>query len=142
MVYYRYFPAKNPALRFWRVLHWLMPVCFMAIWFIFRPFGILQGTLVYFVAIWLYFVVIWYIFHVLVNCTTKNLATLTALRAPPSKHVIFTHMFHDISIVNRTYQQMKSHLGCLRFAFSSSLFTLLSQFQEPILRSRVTSPAL
>jgi hypothetical protein len=54
-------------------------------WYILWPFGILYGYLVYCMVIgyniWLYgictyFMVIWYIFHVLVRCTKKNLATL------------------------------------------------------------------
>jgi hypothetical protein len=42
---------------------------FLAMWSIFRPFGVFDDTLEY-------FVVIWYVFSVLVYCATKNLATL------------------------------------------------------------------
>jgi hypothetical protein len=47
----------------------------------FRPFGILYGTLVYFMALWY---ILWHfgipIFHVLVYITTKNLAALLATK--------------------------------------------------------------
>jgi hypothetical protein len=45
-----------------------------AIWSIFRSFGIVYGTLEH-------FVVLWYIFHVLIYCTTKNLAILVRSRS-------------------------------------------------------------
>jgi hypothetical protein len=68
-----YFQTKNPNLgKFWRVLQWKMLVYFMAIWYIFRTFGIFYGTLVYFEVIWYIFTVLvqflpfWYIFTVLV----------------------------------------------------------------------------
>jgi hypothetical protein len=47
-----------------------------AIWNIVRPFGILLGHLVFFMAFLVYFVAFWYIFIVLVWRTKKNLATL------------------------------------------------------------------
>jgi hypothetical protein len=46
----------------------------MAIWSILRPFGIINGDLVY-------FMFIWYILHILVCCTKKNLATLIGAAA-------------------------------------------------------------
>jgi hypothetical protein len=46
-----------------------MLVYFVDIWSILWPFGMFCGHLVY-------FVVIWYSFHILVNCTEKNLANL------------------------------------------------------------------
>jgi hypothetical protein len=65
-----YFQTKNPNLvKFLRVLKWKMLVYFMAIWSIFRSFGIFCGHLVY-------FTVNWYIFPVLIFCK-KNLAILS-----------------------------------------------------------------
>jgi hypothetical protein len=55
--------------KFWRVLQWKMLVYFVAIWYIVRLFGILEGYLVYFTVILIYF-------PVLVCCTKKNLAIL------------------------------------------------------------------
>jgi hypothetical protein len=44
-----YFQTQNPNLgKFWRVLQWKMLVYFIAIWSIFRPFGIFCGTFVIF----------------------------------------------------------------------------------------------
>jgi hypothetical protein len=55
-----YFQTKNPILgKFWRVLKWKMLVCFIAIWYILRPFGKFYDHLVHYVAIW-------YIFFILV----------------------------------------------------------------------------
>jgi hypothetical protein len=69
------FQTKNPILgKFWRDLKWKILVFFMAIWFIVWPFGLLNGHLVYSMAIWsfyshlVYFIVIWYIFP----CTKKK----------------------------------------------------------------------
>jgi hypothetical protein len=61
-----YFRTKNLNLgKVCRVLQWKMLAYFMAVCSILGPFGI--------------FVSIWYIFHVLVYCTKKNLATLVKL---------------------------------------------------------------
>jgi hypothetical protein len=47
------FQTKNPNLdKFWRVLQWKMLEYLMAIWYIYRPFGIFYGSLIYFVVIW------------------------------------------------------------------------------------------
>jgi hypothetical protein len=47
------FPNKNPNLdEFWRFLQWTILLYFMAIWSIFRPFGIFYCTMVYFVVMW------------------------------------------------------------------------------------------
>jgi hypothetical protein len=63
------FRTKNPNLgKFWRFLQWKMLVYLMAIWSIFRPFGIVYGHLVYFPRFG-------YILPVLVCCDKKNLAT-------------------------------------------------------------------
>jgi hypothetical protein len=55
-----YFQTKYPNLgRFWRALEWEMLMHFMTIWNTLRPFDIIRGSLVQFVAIW-------YIFPILV----------------------------------------------------------------------------
>jgi fatty acid desaturase len=47
------FQTQNHTLgKLWWVLHWKMLIYFMALWSIFRPFGIFCVTLVYFVVIW------------------------------------------------------------------------------------------
>jgi hypothetical protein len=75
-----YFQTKNPSLgKFWRALQWKMFGIFLVRLVFLRPFGIFcgfYGHLVYFVD----FMVIWYIFHVLVCCNKKNLATLREWR--------------------------------------------------------------
>jgi hypothetical protein len=44
-----YFQNKNPnSGKFWRVLHWMMMVYFMAIWYIGGILGIFCGNLAYF----------------------------------------------------------------------------------------------
>jgi hypothetical protein len=68
-----YFQTQNPNLgKFWKVLQLKMLVIFMSISSILWPNGIFYGHLVH-------FVVIWYMFHVLVYCTEKNLATLVGM---------------------------------------------------------------
>jgi hypothetical protein len=67
----------------------------MVIWFILWPFGIFYGHLVY-----VYLLVNWHIFHVLVYCAKKNLATLLLTRfdvASPDKAAeIFDWLFDII----------------------------------------------
>jgi hypothetical protein len=65
-----YFQTKNPNLgKFWRFLPWkILGICygllvnFPTFWYIFRPFDIVCGYLVY--------------FTILVYCASKNLAAL------------------------------------------------------------------
>jgi hypothetical protein len=50
------FQTKNPNLgKFWRVLLWKILLYFMTIWPILRPLQIFYGHLIYFVAIWYIF---------------------------------------------------------------------------------------
>jgi hypothetical protein len=50
------FQTKNPNLGpFWRALDWKMLIYFMAIWNIWRTFGIFHGHLEYFVFVWYIF---------------------------------------------------------------------------------------
>jgi hypothetical protein len=50
------FQTKNANLgKFWRVLQWMLLVCFMAIWSILQPFGIFCGNLEHFMIIWYIF---------------------------------------------------------------------------------------
>jgi hypothetical protein len=68
------FHTKNHDLGiFWRALEWKMLVYPTTICSIIMLFGIFCGHLVY-------CTVIWYIFHVLVSCSKKNLATLVCAR--------------------------------------------------------------
>jgi hypothetical protein len=50
-------------------------VCFVVIWYILWPFGMLCGQLVYFMAIWYVLWTFGIFLPVLVCCTKKNLAT-------------------------------------------------------------------
>jgi hypothetical protein len=65
-----YFKTQNPNLgKFRRVLQSKMPVYFMAIWSILRPFCIFCGRLAH-------FMVIWHIFPRFGMLDHENLATL------------------------------------------------------------------
>jgi hypothetical protein len=71
------------------ILYVLPFTIFTAIWYIVRPFGILCGHLVHFMAILYTFGHLVH-FPVLVNCTKKNLATL--ISSLPSSGVTFARI--------------------------------------------------
>jgi hypothetical protein len=63
----------NPKILIWVNFGGLRNARFL---YVFWPFGLFYGNLVYFVAIWYIFWLFGLFFPVMVSCTKKNLATL------------------------------------------------------------------